>query len=228
MAFRANEEIQRGRQDAMSKLLGRSVPPSEMENSEAVLSHLIAAHGPVVEAYPYWHPLVADNDERHSPITRPGRDCGYEGLDHTVFLRNGFITCPYSDGKAVIESVERLAERDPTRGIATISAEIIEAKLYHAHTTAVFVKCEWNRPLDRDLTIPAALAVPLLLERELRAWRESQVAETWKTMAPYILGRPNGSRSSLFVNEATGQTLKTVWATLINTGMFGPIHVGSW
>lgn len=212
----------------MGKLLGRSIDKTALEKSMETIQELIDTHGPVVDAYPYWHPLVADNEDHQSPVTLPGDRCGYEGLDHTVFLRNGFITCPYDGGDAVLKSVARLAERDVTRGVASLTAEKIEAQLYHPHAQPIFVTCAWQRPLNRDGTIPIALAVPLLLEREMHTWRNAQVAETWKTMAPYILGRPSGSRSSLFINEETGQALKTIWNTLINTGMFGPIRVGSW
>lgn len=228
MAFRSNEEIEAGRRHAMRKLLGRSLDAARLKESEAVLEDLITAHGPVVEAYPYWHPLVANNQDRGSPLTLPGARCGYEGLDHTVYLRGGFITCPYDGGVAVLKSVERLAEHDLFDGIATITAEKIDAQLYHPDAQPILVKCEWARSLSRDKMIPTELAVPLLLERELPAWRDSQVAESWKTMAPYILGRPSGGRSSLFVNEETGQALKTVWNTLIATGMFGPVREGSW
>ena len=44
-------------------------------------------------------------------------------------------------------------------------------------------------------------------------------------MRGYFLGKPNGSRSSLFVNQETGQKMKKIWEALINTGMFGPIMV---
>lgn len=44
-------------------------------------------------------------------------------------------------------------------------------------------------------------------------------------MRPYFLGTPNGSRSSLFVTQETGQVLKTLWNTIINTGMYGNIRV---
>lgn len=228
MAFRANEEIERGRQNAMDTLLGRSIDADKQQESRNFLSELIDRYGPVVDCYPSWHPLVTDNEDRQSPVTVPGIRCGYEGLDHTVFLRNGFITCPYDGGMKVLKSVERIDSRDLTKGIASIEAEEIGVQLYHPNATPILVRCTWHRPLNRDGSIPTSLAIPLLLERELPTWRSAQVAETWKTMAPYILGRPCGSRSSLFINEETGQALKTVWNTLINTGMFGPIRVGSW
>lgn len=228
MAFRANEEITNGHRDAMGKLLGRSIDTDKLELSTSVLRDLLEKHGPVVQAYPYWHPLVLDNTAHKNPETLPSERCGYHGLDHTVYLRGGLITCPYDGGEAILKSVAELAARDASNGIGHITAEKINAQLYHPNTQPVLITCEWRRPLNRDGTIPTALAVPLLLEREMPAWRGAQVAETWKTMAPYILGRPCGSRSSLFVNEETGQALKTLWNNLINTGMFGPIRVGSW
>lgn len=228
MAFRSNEEQADGYRRAIGKLLGRGLDESVREASRQVLDDLIAKYGPVIDCYPYWHPLVADNDEHSSPVTIPGDRCGYTGLDHTVFLRDAFITCPYSDGTAVIESVERIDEHDVTRGIASITAEKIDAQLYNAQAQPVLVKCEWHRSLNRDRTIPTALAVPLFLEKELPSWRDAQVAETWKTMCPYVLGQPCGNRSSLFVNEETGQKLKSIWNALINSGMYGPVREGSW
>jgi hypothetical protein len=161
-------------------------------------------------------------------VTSPSDRCGYRGIDHTILLRNAFITCPYAQGEEVIASTAEVELLDLTKGIATISAERIDAQLYHPNAEPILVKCEWDRALNEDGTIPTALAVPLLLEKELPCWRSAEVAETWKTMAPYILGRPCGSRSSLFINQETGQALKTIWNGLIDTGMFGPIRVGSW
>ena len=73
--------------------------------------------------------------------------------------------------------------------------------------------------------IPKSIAVPLMLEVEVPNWRHSEVAECWDTMKPYLLGAPHGSRSSLFVNQETGQVIKSIWNSIINTGMFGPIMV---
>lgn len=70
-----------------------------------------------------------------------------------------------------------------------------------------------------------SVAMPLLLEKELPCWRSAEVAETWETMRTYFLGRPHGSRSSLFVSQATGQAMKKIWDSLIHTGMFGPIRI---
>lgn len=78
-----------------------------------------------------------------------------------------------------------------------------------------------------DGTIPLCVAMPLLLEQETPYWRRSEVAETWETIRHYFLGSPHGSRSSLFVNQVTGQAMKKIWNALTYTGMLDPIKVGS-
>jgi len=175
--------------------------------------------GPAIERYPLWHPLVS-NYGSNDPAMVPGTHCGYRALDHTVHFVNGFITCPYGDGKDVVESVQEIESDEITH----ISTERLDVKFYHPDATPILVKCQWGRPLLSDSTIPLSIALPLLLEKEVPTWRSAQVAEPWELMRPYILGSPHGSRSSLFVNQATGQGLKNVWNSLVNSGMFGPIR----
>lgn len=219
MAFRADESAERNYEEAERYLVPPSMYANDVERRRAkeTLQELAYELGPVVDAYPSWHPLVSNNRSRF-PVTRPGHDCGYQGLDHTKFFAHGFITCPYSDGQDVIDSVRAL----PYSGVAHISAERLDVKFYHPETTAILVKCEWEKHLP-DKMIPISLAIPLLLERELQFWKVAEVAETWETMRGYFLGKPNGSRSSLFVNQDTGQKMKKIWEALINTGMYGPI-----
>jgi len=227
MAFRADEESEDGRRRAFEYLITRHLDPKTRPASEAKLHELIDQFGPVVEAYPSWHPLVSsyefDPDEGPpQPRTTPGHENGYQGLDHTIYLRQAFITCPYGGAKRVIEAVDNLKEHPRF----SITAEQIDEPLYMPNATPVLVKCKWFRPMERDGTIPKSLAVPLMLEQEVPGWRKSKVAETWETMSSYILGLPRGSRSSLFVNQETGQALKSIYTTLIYTGMYGPIYVG--
>ena len=226
MSFRADTQAQLGREKAIEKLISRHVG-GDKARSEERLNDLVDRYGPVVSAYPHWHPIVASSSKNRNerpafPITVPGHDAGYEGLDHTIYLRDGFITCPYGGEERIIESVEALDDSH----VASIRAERIDFPLYMPNATPVLVKCEWHCVMEADGTIPKSVAVPLLLEMEVPHWRTSKVAETWETMRPYILGEPRGARSSLFVNQETGQVLKDVWNTLIYTGMFGPIYVG--
>jgi hypothetical protein len=223
MAFRADEAAQRGYEQVLSYLVPRAEYADESirKESKTFLVELIDEIGPVVEAYPSWHPLVCNHKGRF-PETTPHERCGYQGLDHTRLFANGFITCPYSDASVqkVIDSVNAL----PSNPAAHVTVDLLDVKLYHPETTAILVKCNWDRPLGKDGMIPLSIAIPLLLEREVPAWRFSEVAETWETMRSYFLGSPHGARSSLFVNQETGQAMKKIWNSLINTGMFGPIY----
>ncbi|MCZ4279835.1 hypothetical protein O4H49_03535 [Kiloniella laminariae] len=221
MAFRANEAEQNGLEKALNYLIPKGISATERPRSKEVIIDIIDKCGPVVESYPSWHPLVSNNRETHFPITKPSAECGYKGLDHTIYFVNGFITCPYGDWEAVVRSVDEL----PDNKDAHISAEKLDLELYNTGTTAILVRCEWYKPLGLKGTIPKSLALPLLIEQEFRKWRDAQFAETWETMSPYFLGTPHGSRSSLFVDQETGLTLKKIWNSLINTGMYGPIMV---
>lgn len=222
MAFRADEAAQAGYQEVEKYLVPRPRDASEAERarSKQVLWDIVNELGPVVDRYPTWHPLVRNHHGRHTTTT-PGDRCGYKGLDHTRYFVNGFVTCPYGDGQDVLDSVEAL----PRRHAAYITAERLNVQFYAGNTTPILVKCIWEEPLPLDKMIPLSIAVPLILEKELPCWTWSEVAETWETMRSYFLGAPHGARSSLFVNQETGQGIKKVWETLIYTGMFGPIKV---
>ena len=222
MAFRADESAREGYEYVEHYFIPRprDVNEFERERSKQALLDIVEQCGAVVDSYPTWHPLVCNHDSSQV-ITTPSERCGYKGLDHTKFFVNGFVTCPYGDGQDVIDSVNAL----PFNPVAIITAERLDVKLYNPNATPILVKCEWQKPLLMDRTIPLSIAIPLILEKELPCWRFSEVAETWESMRPYFLGVPHGSRSSLFVNQETGQAIKKIWNSLIYTGMFGPIKV---
>jgi hypothetical protein len=223
MAFRAEDAAKAGYEEAESYLIGRlrEASPQERARSKEALLDIVDALGPVVDAYPSWHPLVRHHNDR-DPVTVPGTECGYKGLDHTRYFAHGFVTCPYGDGQSVLDSVEKLAIKHHA---ALITAERLDVKFYSLEATPILVKCEWLKTLPMDKLIPLRIAMPLVLEKEVPCWEWSQVAETWETMRPYFLGQPHGARSSLFVSQETGQAIKKVWEALIYTGMFGPIKV---
>ena len=223
MAFRADEAMRAGLASVLDYLTPRAKYLDEagrQESREAILE-IAEQLGPVVESYPTWHPLVRNCKEYRDTTTTPGQECGYRGLDHTRYFAHGFVTCPYGDGQEVLDSVRAL----PYHPAARIRAERLDAKLYNPECTPILVKCDWTDPMNADGTIPLSIAMPLLLEKELPCVWRAEVGETWESMRSYFLGRPHGSRSSLFVNQETGQSLKKIWEALIYTGMFGPIKV---
>lgn len=221
MTFRADESASSGL-ESVKNYYTKNLGAGDREEGMRVLSDIAEQYGPVVRAYPSWHPLVTHHDDRY-PVTTPGDGCGYEGLDHTRKFVNAFITCPYGDAQPVLDSVEALP---PCHG-ATISAERLDVKLYHPEASPVLVSCNWDKPISDNGMIPASIAIPLLLQKEVPSWEWGELGETWETMRPYFMGSPHGSRSSLFVNQETGLTMKKVWNLLINTGMFGPIRVSN-
>ena len=224
MAFRADESAKSGTELVKNYLISRGINSAERDRSEESFHDIVDKYGPAVDHYPSWHPLVAHNDDRH-PITIPSERCGYKGLDHTRCFVNAFISCPYDGGQSIIDSVEAL----PYNPIATIKAERLDVQMYQEGATPILVSCEWNKPissLDGHM-ITASVALPLMLQKEVPCWEWSECGETWETMRPYFLGAPHGSRSSLFVSQETGMTMKKVWNLLINTGMFGDIKVSN-
>jgi len=223
MAFRADEAARVAFEEALRYLIPRDLGVSQAERAQLKekLLDLCDELGPVVQAYPSWHPLVRNYTDDRSPTTTPNERCGYRGLDHTVYFANGFITCPYRLPEDVIESVQEL----PWHSVADITAERLDLNFYSVNAMPVVVRCKWNKRMGNDGLIPLAIALPLLLEKELPCWTHSEVAETWESMRPYFLGSPFGSRSSLFVSQETGQTIKKIWNALIYTGMYGPIKV---
>ena len=175
-------------------------------------------YGPVVDGYPSWHPLVKHHDDQF-PVTTPEDRCGYKGLDHTKYFANAFITCPYGDGQKILDSVAAL----PYNPIATITAERLDVQLYQRTATPILVYCDWEKPISDNGMIPASIAVPLMLQKEVPCWEWSSCGETWEIMRSYCLGSPHGSRSSLFVNQETALTMKKIWNLLNSIEVFGPV-----
>jgi len=222
MAFRADESANSGFELVRNYFVPRDIEPEEKVRSENVLLDIVDKYGPVVDSYPSWHPLVTHHDDQ-CPVTTPSDMCGYKGLDHTRYFVNAFITCPYGDGQEVIDSVDSM----PQSLAATVTAERLDVKLYQSHATPILVRCDWIKPISYNGMIPASVAIPLMLQKEVPCWEWATRGETWESMRPYFLGSPHGARSSLFVNQETGLTMKKVWNLLINTGMFGPIKVSN-
>ena len=217
MAFRADESAANGYNLARKYLIPVNLPPKIRARSEEVLLDIIDELGPVVDAYPSWHPLVSKHDERY-PATTPSEQTGYKGLDHTCYFAHGFITCPYSGARDVISSARAINHH-----CASITAKELDVTFYSESVTPVLVKCEWTEPLQIGNLIRKKVAVPLMIEQAVPVWRWSTYAERWDVMRPYFLGQPHGSRSSLFVDQETALAMKKVYLSMVESGMFGPV-----
>lgn len=221
MAFRADEAEITGYEKARRYLVSRELDPATRPAAERALDDMIEQCGPVVEGYPTWHPLVPQHNPQH-PVTHPNQvHDGYSGLDHTILFAHGFVSCPYGDGAKVLESVETMS----SHRCATITAEALDVVLYSNATTAIFVHCHWDDTFNDRHMVPKRLAVPLMIEQEMRMWRRAEVGERWETMRPYFLGEPHGSRSSLFVTQDTALAMKRTYMSMVESGMFGPLHL---
>ncbi|MEI9629330.1 hypothetical protein [Phytobacter diazotrophicus] len=110
--FRANEESERLRIEAFKYLLSngsstwREDDRSNPTRSEHALTVLSNALGPFIIDYPEWHPINAlgrDKTRRnsHDVQTTPR----FPRLDHTRYLANGIITCPYGSTDELIAAV---------------------------------------------------------------------------------------------------------------------------
>jgi hypothetical protein len=202
--------------DAVEYLTHNEADERQRADVIKFLNETVQRYGPVVESYPTWHPLVSGNGAEDE--TCPGEESGYKGLDHTIYFVNAFITCPYGDGvEDVKQSVSKL-DCDQVFGIEC--EELGDIVLYHTWAHPIIVTCEWNTPINSDRTIPARLAIPLMLENELKNWRRASHPEPWGRLNRYLLGDPCTKTTSLFVNGKTGCALKATYESLNRNGVF--------
>jgi len=220
MAFRANEIADENRIQAERLLLSNliNISKEEREKSRRYLKNLIDEMGPVVDGYPLWHPLIIDKS-MWQYYTRPHRDTGYEKIDHTVFLVNGFITCPYNEasncGQDVIDAINAL----PTIPGVSITAEKLPVTLYNEGTTPILVRCDWPDALNDDKTLRLKAIMPKLLSTAVEINKMGHTSFSLDEMEIYLLGTPCGKRSSLFVNQATGLAIKKIWKSILDSEM---------
>lgn len=229
MAYRRNEAMEEGFENAVRYLTPKELTQEEKQELRYYLDDLTVRLGPVVDSYPSWHPLVC-NHSSTQPITHPNDECGYRGLDHTIYFANGFLSCPYhrDNGQKIIDSVNELWKGEAYKRynhVVSIEAERIEKPLYNSGTDPILVVCNWQKPMPNDKTIPKNIAIGLMLENEVPCWRESQCGETWESMRPYLMGRPCGKRSSMFLDQESGQAMKKVFEAITYSGMFGNLKV---
>lgn len=195
----------------------------DQERADFVLQDLIERYGPVVRAYPAWHPLVRQS-HLGTPCLHPSTQSGYEGLDHTVLFANAFVSCPYGTGKNLIRSVNEL----PPHRYARVTAARMEEPFYNSMATPILVSCEWHDdPIYPDWHVPKAVAVKSMMLEEMRFMDSASFGESVEDIRAFLLGAPCGDIcGSLFVSQDTALAMIKVYKAMVSSEMFGPMRPG--
>ncbi|HHL2713030.1 TPA: hypothetical protein ACQ39K_004674 [Yersinia enterocolitica] len=113
--FRANEDSEKMRVEAFDYLLMKESFPWRKNNrgtfsaedrkrSEHALTVICGRLGPFISSYPEWHPIIAlGHDKSSDTQITPS----FPSLDHTRYMANGIITCPYAGTDELIAAVKR-------------------------------------------------------------------------------------------------------------------------
>lgn len=223
MAFRSDESAETGFNRAL-RFLARhpesGMTKMEIDAAECYLRSLVERVGPVVDEYPVWHPLVnhCSASIQDSMNLKPKNNLGYSGLDHTIYFVHGFITCPYLK-ISVQELSESIQDLNKNFGL-TLTCDMVNVPLYRKGAFPVLVTSNACYQIENDLTIGKKSAIKLFLKNVVNSAEFHFDNVDWKDFSHTLLGSPSGARSSLFVNEATGQALKTLCMTLVKQGFF--------
>lgn len=221
MAFRANDAAMENRKNAERYLLSnlKQLSKQDFDASKQYLNGLMNKMGPVIDSYPIWHPLLVDKS-RWTFYRNPHPENGYLKIDHNVYFRNGFITCPYNAtsnfGQDVIDAVDAL----PVINGIKITAKKLPVMLYNSDTTAILVECSWDYSVDKEGNIQWEAIAPLLLATALDIHKKGMKSFSIEEMMDdYLLGKPCGKRSSLFVGQDTGLRINKMWKLILESQM---------
>lgn len=213
MDFRAPIEASQQNAKAVEYLTKSLSDPSA---GRKAVDKLIQELGNAVYAFPDWHPILTIPSAKTSHhVSSISQLHAYKGADHTVEFVRGFVTCPYSsrDADILVKTVNELPGLDARR---------LDTPLYADNAYPVVVEA-YEMTLEADGTIRSRDALAWFVQQAIKGARDAEVAETWWNMRSYILGRPHGKRSSLFVNQHTGVHMRKILDALNNSGMYGPV-----
>lgn len=189
---------------------------TDRDAGRILVEELIEELGSAVARYPDWHPILTARPRNGAEyVSSVSQMKAYSGVDHTREFVRGFVTCPYSSEMAdkLVASVEE---------IPGLYARRLNDPLYadDAHPVVVVAM---NIELEADGTIRSRDAIALFAQNTAAAATGAQVAETWWNIRSNILGRPHGSRSSLFVDQHAGLHMRKILEAMNASGMFGPV-----
>lgn len=193
---------------------------SDPESGQRALEGIMLELGNATDGHPDWHPILTKPESDSTQhVAYLSQVEAYSGIDHTVEFVRGFITCPYSKDGAdkIVKAVNE---------VFGLNAYRLDTPLYSDDAYPVVVEAS-DVVLEADGTIRSRDALTWFAQKTVEEASNAQVAETWWNIRQYILGRPYGSRSSLFVNQHTGAHMRKILEALNNSGMFGPIKESS-
>lgn len=193
---------------------------SDPASGQRALEDVMLELGNATDGHPDWHPILTKPESGSTQhVAYLSQVAAYDGIDHTVEFVRGFITCPYSKDAAdkLVGTVNK---------VLGLNAYRLDTPLYSDNAYPVVVQAN-DVVLEADGTIRSRDALTWFAHKTVEQAWNAQVAETWWNIRPYILGRPHGSRSSLFVNQNTGVHMRKILEALNNSGMFGPIRESS-
>lgn len=186
----------------------------------ALFDELLNDLGNAIDSYPEWHPILTlPSKSNGEAVYSLSQIDTYKGMDHTQLFVKGFVTCPYSlaDAERIVAKVNQ---------IQGLHAALLDIPLYSDHAHTVVVRAI-NVELEADGTIRSRDALTWCVQKFVLHAKHAEVAETWWNMKSLVLGEPNGSRSSLLVNQFTGGHMRKILEVLNNSGIYGPVKESS-
>jgi hypothetical protein len=212
MAFRYDEVVaeqrQRAHEYAANSVRDARYTNDDRARSQIFMEYLLDTYGPLIDRYPDWHPL--------KPRLNSGNYGGFD--DHSVTFRDAILFAPYGDDKAHWEELSAYAKK------YDLFAEKVEGELFHHPNCHLYLLIVPHSMMVEDEEENPYIHRTSAIEALLSNWKRVcgdgerphsfQCWESWDTMRPYLIGSPCGKRSSLFVDEATGQAIKRLYAVI--------------
>ena len=76
---------------------------TDIEAGRNLFNKLVNKMGCVIDIYPMWHPILTiarKNGEHKKDVLHLSDIPLYDDIDHTIKFVRGFVTCPYTEGRA--------------------------------------------------------------------------------------------------------------------------------
>lgn len=215
MEFRANQSATRLNGQAVDYFTENL---SDRAKGAKLFNQVRERLGSAVKSLPDWHPILTAPPDRpriHWHVSSYSALPIYRLCDHTWEFVRGMLTCPYSETNAdkLVEAVNQ---------VQGLNAERLDGALYMDNAFPVLIEAS-DVELEADGTIRSRDALAWFVQGTVERARQAEVAETWWNVRDLTLGRPNGARSSLLVNDYTGRHMRKILEALNESGMFGPI-----